>query len=304
MLGDPIGGDLKRSGAAAGATSQAQAFTQGLKIDSIEDISGSGIALEADLVSDRWLASDTNTFFGVGVAAAGNLLHSTGSEGYRNTAVGSGAMYSITDGELNTGIGYYALYSITSGSRNLAMGQTALDSLTSGNDNSGQGNATMTKLTTGGSNVGFGGQALYNALTCSYNTAVGHQALYDNTANYNSALGYRAGYNATAASCVYLGALAGQNNAANNRLYIDNSNSAAPLIYGEFDNNVIKINGELRITGDVGGESSSNSITGATDTPSSDPGWSSSSSSDMNAPDGYIKAYVGTQAVVLPYWNT
>jgi len=57
--------------------------------------------------------------------------------------------------------------------------------------------------------------------------------------------------------------------------------------------------------GDIGnGISSTNIITGVTDTPTSDPGWASSSTVDMTAPDGYIKAYVGTQAVVVPYWNT
>jgi hypothetical protein len=60
----------------------------------------------------------------------------------------------------------------------------------------------------------------------------------------------------------------------------------------------------IHLDSDITGVASTNTITGATDTPTTDPGWSTSSSVDMNAPDGYIKAYVGTQAVVLPYWNT
>lgn len=62
---------------------------------------------------------------------------------------------------------------------------------------------------------------------------------------------------------------------------------------------------DIAIDGDRGGGIASyNIITGVTDVPTVDPGWATSSTVDMNAPDGYIKAYVGTQAVVIPYWNT
>jgi len=60
----------------------------------------------------------------------------------------------------------------------------------------------------------------------------------------------------------------------------------------------------LRADGDSGGEASTNTVTGSTDTPTSDPGWTTSDTSPMSAPDGYIKCFVGTQAVVVPYWNT
>ena len=57
--------------------------------------------------------------------------------------------------------------------------------------------------------------------------------------------------------------------------------------------------------GDVGsGTASTVRLTGVTDTPTTNPGWASSNSAPMNVPDGYIKMYVGTQAVVVPYWNT
>lgn len=73
----------------------------------------------------------------------------------------------------------------------------------------------------------------------------------------------------------------------------------------------ININGslvcdtDLRVDGDSGsGTSGQNTFTGAMDTPTADPGWATSSTVNMTAPDGYIKIYVGTQAVVVPYWNT
>ncbi len=39
------------------------------------------------------------------------------------------------------------------------------------------------------------------------------------------------------------------------------------------------------------------------ESPGADPGWATSSSVDMTPPDGYIRAYVGTTAVVSPYWD-
>jgi hypothetical protein len=61
---------------------------------------------------------------------------------------------------------------------------------------------------------------------------------------------------------------------------------------------------QVRADGDVSGVASNNTLTGATDTPTTDPGWATSDTVAMNVPDGYIKMYVGTQAVVIPYWNT
>ena len=55
---------------------------------------------------------------------------------------------------------------------------------------------------------------------------------------------------------------------------------------------------------DGAGKASFNTLTGVTENPTTDPGWTTSSSVNMNAPDGYIKFYVGTQAVSVPYWNT
>ena len=61
---------------------------------------------------------------------------------------------------------------------------------------------------------------------------MGHSAGYSNTEGGNNVfVGYKAGYNETGA----------------HRLYIHNSDSSTPLIYGEFDNHLVKINGSLNI---------------------------------------------------------
>jgi hypothetical protein len=46
---------------------------------------------------------------------------------------------------------------------------------------------------------------------------------------------------------IFLGFKAGYNETGDNKLYIENSNSATPLIYGEFDNDILTVNGKLGI---------------------------------------------------------
>ena len=90
------------------------------------------------------------------------------------------------------------------------------------------------------SNAAFGCNTL--TVNTSYsNVAVGCDVLASNTTGHdNIAMGRGAGNNVVDKSaCIYLGSGAGKNNAASNRLYINNSDSAFPLIYGEFDNDVV-----------------------------------------------------------------
>ena len=60
-------------------------------------------------------------------------------------------------------------------------------------------------------------------------------------------LGANAGKNSTGSQNVFIGSSAGFNEAASSRLYIENSNSTSPLIYGEFDNDVVKLNAKVTI---------------------------------------------------------
>lgn len=88
------------------------------------------------------------------------------------------------------------------------------------------------------------------------NTAVGSFSLRNNiTGANNTVLGYQAGGSSGAvasfANNVLLGYQAGYNINQSNRLYIENSSSASPLIYGEFDTNLIRINGRQEITGNL-----------------------------------------------------
>ncbi|MCP4090574.1 MAG: hypothetical protein GY746_12420, partial [Gammaproteobacteria bacterium] len=53
---------------------------------------------------------------------------------------------------------------------------------------------------------------------------------------------------------VFLGYMAGYSEHGSNKLYIENSNSSTPLIYGEFDNDILAVNGSLGIGTDSPGE--------------------------------------------------
>jgi len=107
--------------------------------------------------------------------------------------------------------------------------------------------------TTGISNTFSGLQAGYTNTTGSYNTFSGLQAGYSNTAgSYNTYSGYWAGRNNTNGSSntfsgymtgynnltgqgnVFLGHQAGYFETGSNKLYIANSSTTVPLIYGDF----------------------------------------------------------------------
>ena len=86
-----------------------------------------------------------------------------------------------------------------------------------------------------------------------YNSFFGGYAGYSNTTgSYNTFLGRSAGaLNTTGSRNVFLGYLAGLNETGSNKLYIDNCYDGypctPPLIYGEFDNHLLEINGEVGI---------------------------------------------------------
>ena len=85
-----------------------------------------------------------------------------------------------------------------------------------------------------------------------FNSFFGGYAGNSNTTGYlNTFLGYAAGYsNTTGSGNVFIGYLAGAYETGFNKLYIDNCYNGfcdSPFIYGEFDNHLLKINGEVGI---------------------------------------------------------
>ncbi|MFA6317525.1 MAG: hypothetical protein WC943_08910, partial [Elusimicrobiota bacterium] len=98
-------------------------------------------------------------------------------------------------------------------------------------------------------NTAVGHQAGYGLRTGAYNAFVGMGAGRSDTfGEMNTALGTEAGYsNATGSRNVFLGYQAGYSELNSDKLYIDNSNTASPLIWGDFNTNVVNVNGSLGI---------------------------------------------------------
>ncbi|MFK5855899.1 MAG: tail fiber domain-containing protein [Bacteroidota bacterium] len=136
----------------------------------------------------------------------------------------------------NTSVGGYSMYAVTTGQNNSAIGWEALqDNITSD------------------FNSAFGAQSLHNT-TGEKNTAVGAYSFEANiTGVNNTSLGCQSGYTSTGSNNIFLGYQSGYNETGDNKLYIENSNSATPLIYGEFNNNLVRINGDLDVTGTLSG---------------------------------------------------
>lgn len=197
----------------------------------------------------------------IGNEAAGNSAN-----GGFKIAIGTEAMENNI-GSQNIALGRLAGQNFN-GTKNFSVGYSAGRNIV-GNENITLGSATGFNLN-GDRNFGAVNGALYNA-TCSDAVAIGYEALrFSNTsATGQIGIGYNAGRNAdgnngifigtntgvtsTGDNNIFLGAEAGNTSifhSASNTLIIDSSPSptSSPLIYGEFDNDILRVNGELEVT--------------------------------------------------------
>jgi len=151
----------------------------------------------------------------------------------------------------NTFIGSNAGEDHSSGLYNTYVGNRAGANSTTTHYNSNFGYNSGGLNFAGGYNSLFGASANYYNTHGSNNVCFGYQSNYRNqTGSNNTIIGYQAGrstLNYSASGNVFLGYQAGYNETSSNRLYIDNSSTADPLIYAEFDNNELEINGDLTI---------------------------------------------------------
>jgi len=174
--------------------------------------------------------------------------------GNDNTAVGFEAGKNLTTGHSNTLIGKDAGELLTTTNNNILIGDSA-GQLSSGDANHFIGSSAGIYSTTGNNNTAIGYAALrgkHNVSTYANNNAIGYRALYQlETGNVNQAFGrdagyalktgsnnvffgHEAGYSVTGSGNVMLGYRAGKDETGSNKLYIANSETATPLIYGDF----------------------------------------------------------------------
>ena len=186
----------------------------------------------------------------------------------KNAGLGYQALKLNTSGINNTFCGHKALFNANTDTANVAIGSNALGNCT-GNKNTGIGTATLYSTNNADENTAVGAYALYNN-TGEKNTAIGKTGLYNLTSGDNNvAVGFNAGYGIQEGSentiigaygtfpsssynmsgSVFIGNMTGFDERSSNRLYINNYNTTNQLIYGEFDNDYLRVGGTLDIKG-------------------------------------------------------
>lgn len=192
-------------------------------------------------------AGITNTL-GSGNTFIGEASGQFNTEGECNTFLGENAGASNTTSDDNTFVGWRAGATNT-GNWNTFVGKEAGYDNTSGQLNTFLGRKAGFDNTTGNWNTFVGAGAGDGNMTGDYNTFIGENAGFNvETGNKNIYIGQGAGGNNTSGSSnVFIGYNAGIFNTASNRLFIHNTNSNTPLIYGEFDNSMFRVNGELQV---------------------------------------------------------
>ena len=180
-----------------------------------------------------------------GVLAGRNNISANG-----NVFTGYQAGFNNTEGFDNVFIGIDAGYDNSIGSNNVFIGALSGASNTNSNNtfvgvNSGNAN------TIGENNTFVGYNSALLNTSGSWNTYFGYQTgRYTTTGSANTFLGYQAGLtNSTGSNNVFIGNYAGYSETGSNKLYIDNTNTSLPLIYGDFSTNSVAINGDASITG-------------------------------------------------------
>jgi hypothetical protein len=152
----------------------------------------------------------------------------------------------------NTYIGTHAGFQNPYGLYNTAVGSNSGANVEYGKSNTFLGLNTGLNLENGsyntflGSNAGYGGS--YNPAsgeTSNNNTFIGYESGHSISTGFgNTILGDSSGFNlANGSYNVFLGHGAGKNETNSNRLYIANSSTSKPLLFGEFDSSRLVING-------------------------------------------------------------
>ena len=203
------------------------------------------------------------------VAVGSDALRDGQGQTHNNVAIGNSSMKEFSRGSDNVVIGSFAAEMADTLHGAVLIGHRAGYILEVDAANTFIGNQSGNKTTTGAENTFLGSSAGFENVSGANNVFIGLNAGNKNVdGNFNVYLGDGAGFGNLGSSNVLLGQLtgvkddfsssnftgnvfigyeAGRNEESSNKLYIENSSSDEPLIYGEFDNDKIQINGSLNI---------------------------------------------------------
>jgi len=191
--------------------------------------------------------SNTTGYDNVFIGARSGYTNTTGAD---NIFIGKGSGENNTSGAHNFFAGSQCGTKNTEGDNNAFIGHYAGYLNTTGSNNINMGYGTAFYNTTGSDNIYIGHQVAWNATTGSGNTFLGSGTGYNNTSGYsNTYIGYGTGSaNSVGHHNVFVGNQAGSAETGSNKLYIDNTSTTAPLIYGDFSSNYLRFNGNVGIS--------------------------------------------------------
>ncbi|MFP9100045.1 hypothetical protein ACLI09_13430 [Flavobacterium sp. RHBU_24] len=173
-----------------------------------------------------------SNLFLAGTLLAAGIFVGNAQTTLNNSSITSGGVQSGTFGSANAFYGYQAGKDNTAtGLSNTFIGSQSGFSNTTGDNNVFIGTLTGTTNSTGSNNVYIGNAAGNAGDTSINNTYVGSFAGYDNEGSGN----------------VFVGNRAGEGTSVSNKLFIDNTSNASPLIWGDFSTDQLKFNGKVGI---------------------------------------------------------
>ena len=180
----------------------------------------------------------------------GYLSGTSATNGIYNTFLGSNAGENNTTGNGNVFIGYTTGQGNTDGGFNTMVGYRVSAYKTVGSENVMMGVMAGLKNENGHRNTFLGSRSGRDFLSGDDNTFVGYHTGYGSWStgrgDRNTVLGSYAGNSLTDGDGnVFIGYQAGYNEDGSNLLYIENTSSSSPLIWGDFANDRIRLNGNV-----------------------------------------------------------
>lgn len=168
----------------------------------------------------------------------------------RNTALGHYALRANTTGIQNVAIGYNAMKENSTGGQNVVLGEDALRDGSDNNNNIVLGVNSYLKADNAARNVLIGSYIGSQDSTGTDNVFVGYSTattsgISPENRKQNVILGSYAGNGEMGDGNVFIGYQAGQHADVSNTLIIENSDSETPLIYGDFQNDSVRIHGHF-----------------------------------------------------------
>lgn len=257
-LGNSI---ITESGAALSAagtfTIVGQSDTNQLIVKGHSTQTAAQIVIQSD-VGDEWLSIRglANGSVIIGQDAAPNLTSAdaiaigframNGVTSSNSIGIGTQALENMSaSGHSNIAVGYWAGKSLTDGLYSVLIGEGAGYSITTSINNFMLGTNTGWNLD-GSDNIGIGAFAMYYSTTATDSVVIGSGAGFHTDGSGNVVIGSGAG-DVAAGGCVFIGYQAGRSESNPNTLHISNTDTATPLIYGDFSTPALTFNGTVTI---------------------------------------------------------